>query len=174
MKTLIQTVGSILLLALVALGQTGPRTSTSSAWSKPWGTQSAPMAAVSSNKQAAPNTAQPNAVPPILSTGTQPGHPEGSNPMAVTTTAGPVNLGPGDLIVISVFDSPDLATRVRINSSGEITFPLLGKLLVGGMTPQALQTLIHDRLVSADLVKNPQVAVFVEEYTNQGVLFSAR
>ena len=89
--------------------------------------------------------------------------------MAVTTTAGPVNLGPGDLIDISVFDSPDLNTPVRISSSGEITFPLLGKLLVGGMTPQALQTLIHDRLVSADLVKDPQVAVFVEEYTNQGV-----
>ncbi len=176
MKTLIKIVGSMLLLAIVAVGQTGPQTSNTSAWSKPWGAQSPPSGVMPSDTRATPNAGQPNAsqqsaIPstPSLPTGIPAGHPEGSNPMAVTTTDGPVNLGPGDLIDISVFDSPDLATRVRVGSSGEITFPLLGKLLVGGMTPQAVQNLIRDRLVAADLVKDPQVAVFVEEYTNQGV-----
>ncbi len=130
MKTLIGIVGLILLLALVAVGQTGPQTSTTPAWSKPWSAQPAPSGVVPSDNRATPSAGQPKTLPPTFSlpTGTPAGHPEGNNPMAVTTTAGPVNLGPGDLIDITVFDSPDLATRVRISSNGEITFPLLGKL----------------------------------------------
>jgi polysaccharide export outer membrane protein len=84
-------------------------------------------------------------------------------------TAGPVNLGPGDLIDIGVFNSPELTTRVRVTSEGDITFPLLGKVHLVGMTPADVQGLLHDRLIAADLVKDPQVAVFVAEYANQAV-----
>ncbi len=87
----------------------------------------------------------------------------------MTATAGPVNLGAGDLLDISVFDSPELTTRVRVSSNGEITFPLLGELLVAGMTPEQVQGIIRERLLSGDLMKDPQVAVFVSEYANQTV-----
>jgi polysaccharide export outer membrane protein len=80
-----------------------------------------------------------------------------------------VNLGPGDLLDIALFDLPDLSTQVRVTSDGEITFPLLGKLQVLGMTPLQVQDLIRARLVSGDFVKDPQVAVFVSEYANQSV-----
>jgi polysaccharide export outer membrane protein len=78
-------------------------------------------------------------------------------------------LGPGDLLDISVFDSPDLVARVRVSSEGEISFPLLGKLRASGMTPQEFQDLIRDQLMKRDFVKDPQVAVFVLEYANQVV-----
>ena len=34
-------------------------------------------------------------------------------------------LGPGDIIKITVFDYPDLATEERVSESGSISFPLL-------------------------------------------------
>ena len=92
-----------------------------------------------------------------------------ANPLTTTMTAGPVNLAPGDLLEIGVFDSPELTTRTRVTSGGEISFPLLGKLAVGGLTPQETENLIRDQLVKGDFVKDPQVAVFVAEYANQAV-----
>jgi polysaccharide export outer membrane protein len=89
--------------------------------------------------------------------------------VVTTTTSGPVKLSPGDLIEVGVFDSPELATRARVNSNGEITFPLLGRVHVGGTTPEQTQETIEKQLAEKDFVKSPQVAVFVVEYANQGV-----
>lgn len=91
------------------------------------------------------------------------------NSIVTTTTAGPVKLGPGDLIEITVFDSPELATRARVSSEGAITFPLLGRLHVGGSTPEQVQQTIEHQLATGDFVKNPQVTVFVAEYADQAV-----
>jgi len=89
--------------------------------------------------------------------------------MMATMTSGPVKLGAGDLLDISVFASPELTARVRVTSEGEISFPLLGKLHVSGMMPQEAQDLIRNQLIKGDLVRDPQVAVFVLEYANQVV-----
>ncbi len=166
MKTFVNVICSALLLALVAVAQAAPQTSGTPAWSQSWSPQAvgSGMRPVDSGSK----PAQPNAGLPVVPTSAG-GQSGNNNPMATTATVGPVNLGPGDLVDISIFDSPELATRVRVTSDGEISFPLLGKLHVGGMTPQQVQSLIRDRLVSGDLVKDPQVAVFVAEYTNQGV-----
>ncbi len=89
--------------------------------------------------------------------------------LTMTTTAAPVQLGPGDLLDIAVFDSPELTTHARITSDGEISFPLLGTLHVGGLSPQATQDLIRQSLMKNDFVKDPQVSVFVAEYASQAV-----
>jgi polysaccharide export outer membrane protein len=92
-----------------------------------------------------------------------------ANSVMTSITAEPVNLAPGDLLEISVFDSLELTTHTRVTSQGVISFPLLGKLQVGGLTPQEAQNLIREQLVKGDFVKDPQVAVFVAEYANQAV-----
>lgn len=89
--------------------------------------------------------------------------------LITSATASPMKLGPGDLVEIGVFDSPDLTVRARVNSSGTISFPLLGALAVGGLTPEETQKSIEEQLADKDLVKNPQVSVFVLEYANQAV-----
>ncbi len=91
------------------------------------------------------------------------------NSLVTTTTAGPVTLGPGDLLDIGVFDSPELTARVRVTSDKDVSLPLLGKLYVGGMTPQQVQNRIQEELVRGDFVKEPQVTVFVAEYADQAV-----
>ena len=91
------------------------------------------------------------------------------SPLSMTMTAAPVHLSPGDLLDIGVFDTPELSGRVRVNSEGAITLPLIGALKVGGLTPEQVLDLISRRLKDGDFMLDPQVSVFVDEYANQAV-----
>ena len=53
-----------------------------------------------------------------------------------------------------------------VDEQGDISFPVLGKVAVGGKTRQEVATFLHDRLESRDLIKDPIVTV---EYVNLGV-----
>ncbi|NQT23482.1 MAG: polysaccharide export protein [Candidatus Omnitrophica bacterium] len=68
-----------------------------------------------------------------------------------------------DVLKITVHEHPDLETRTRVTSDGSITFPLLGKLNVVGLTVQELETEIKT-LLEKDYLVSAQVLVFIEEY----------
>lgn len=53
-----------------------------------------------------------------------------------------------------------------VDSSGDITFPVLGKLHIAGMTREELAEYIANELVRRDLVKDPIVTV---EFANTGI-----
>lgn len=53
-----------------------------------------------------------------------------------------------------------------VNSFGEISFPVIGKIHVGGMTREQVAECITEQLISNDLVKDPIVTV---EFANTGV-----
>jgi len=91
------------------------------------------------------------------------------SPLSTTVTAGPVQIGSGDLLEIGVFDTPELAGKVRVNSHGEITLPLIGAIDVGGLSPEQVQDVVASRLKEQNFVKSPQVSVFVTEYASQVV-----
>jgi polysaccharide export outer membrane protein len=78
-----------------------------------------------------------------------------------------VALGPGDLLEISVFDTPELTHRTRVDSDGKITMALIGEIDVRGISPDALEKLIRQKLINGNFVKDPQVSVFVAEYAGQ-------
>ncbi len=163
MKTCPKVAGIILLLAAAGVAQTTKMPDLSSSWSTlPTGVGSV-----------SPNIVTSRQMAPVQLSATLPGGMPSSsaalNSMMTTITSGPVHLGSGDLLEIAVFDSPELTSHVRVTSDGEISFPLLGKLQVGGLTPQELQNLIRQQLIVGDFVKDPQVAVFVVEYANQAV-----
>jgi len=82
-------------------------------------------------------------------------------------TGAPVTLGPGDLIDVSVFDTPELTQRTRVNSDGKISLALIGEIPVRGMSPNALQQLVASKLVEGRFLKDPQVSIFVSEYAGQ-------
>jgi polysaccharide biosynthesis/export protein len=73
-----------------------------------------------------------------------------------------VSLGPGDIIRVSVYGQDDLETVARISSDGSITFPLLGSVSVGGLSVRDAESRIAAELVRRQLVRDPQVTVFVE------------
>jgi len=68
---------------------------------------------------------------------------------------------------MSVYNVPELATKTRVSSNGDIYCALVGYMHVGGMTAEEAQAAIEKRL--ADFVKNPHVSLFVSEYASQGV-----
>jgi polysaccharide export outer membrane protein len=78
-------------------------------------------------------------------------------------------LGPGDLLKITVFNYPDLATDVRISQSGNLTYPLLGQLQVTGLSTRQAETLLTERLTAGGFIRNAQVSVLVVEYQSQKI-----
>ncbi len=77
-------------------------------------------------------------------------------------------LRPLDLLEIRVFQEPDLQKTVRVAADGTIDLPLIGRLEVKGLTIQESQEKIR-ALYDKDYIVNPQVSVFILEYSPQRV-----
>ena len=75
-------------------------------------------------------------------------------------------IGPLDLIDIKVLYSEEVSRSVRVDSRGNISLPLLGIVKAAGLTPYELEQVITNKL-SIDLIQNPQVTVFIKEFTSQ-------
>jgi protein involved in polysaccharide export with SLBB domain len=72
-------------------------------------------------------------------------------------------LGSGDLIIIQVFDEPDMSIETRISDRGTVSYPFLGELSVSGMSALQLEDMVTRRLKGPYLV-NPEVTVSILEY----------
>jgi polysaccharide export outer membrane protein len=80
-------------------------------------------------------------------------------------------IGRQDLLEIKVFDVEELNQLVRVADDGSITMPLLGRLVVDGLTKSGLERRIAD-LLEERFVHDPQVTVFVKEYESKRVAVS--
>ena len=80
--------------------------------------------------------------------------PSGVKPEAV--------LGVGDIIRITVYQNPDLTVEAgRISELGDINFPLIGKVNLGGVTATAGEQKIAKMLRDGGFVLRPQVTIQV-------------
>ncbi len=77
-----------------------------------------------------------------------------------------LQLGVGDLLEMSVYGVPDLTTKTRISSNGEMYCPLIGYTHVAGLTAQEAEELLQTKL--STFLKNPQVSLLVTEYASEG------
>ena len=77
-------------------------------------------------------------------------------------------IGPGDLLELKVFQVEELSQTVRVSEDGSITLPLLGRVMVEGLTQEGVVQKLTE-LLQAKYVKNPQVTIFIKEYKNQQV-----
>jgi polysaccharide export outer membrane protein len=80
-------------------------------------------------------------------------------------------IGRQDLLEISVFDVDELDQTVRVGDDGSITMPLLGRMDVSGLTKTELEQTIAS-LLAERYVRDPQVTVFVKEYTSKQIAVS--
>lgn len=101
--------------------------------------------------------------------------PQGAAPQAavldshVKSDSDPsLRLGAGDLVEMNVYNVPDLATKTRIASDGSIYLPLIAQVYVGGLTIDEARVLIEGRLSEGHFLKDPHVALFVDEYSSEG------
>jgi len=105
--------------------------------------------------------------------------PQDSNPSArqvapksdaVTADGGDsvLRLGTGDLMEVSVYNVPELNTKTRVSSAGDIYLPLVDYVHVAGLTLNEAEAAIEKRLDEGGFIKNPHVHLFVDEYTSAG------
>ena len=83
--------------------------------------------------------------------------------------AADVPLGPGDVVKISVYGSPDLTLETRVSEDGNISYPLIGQVAVGGLSAVAAEKKIATMLESGGYLKQPQVNLIVTALQSQTV-----
>jgi polysaccharide biosynthesis/export protein len=81
----------------------------------------------------------------------------------------PQRLGPGDLLEVSVYNVPELTTKARVGSSGDVYLPLIDYVHVGDLSLEEAQALIQKRLEDGGFVRSAHVTIFVDESASQGV-----
>jgi polysaccharide biosynthesis/export protein len=79
-----------------------------------------------------------------------------------------LRLGVGDLVELGVYNVPELATKTRVGSNGDVYLPLIDYVHVGGLTLEESQALIEKRYSDGGFLKDPHVTLFVDEYASQG------
>jgi polysaccharide export outer membrane protein len=68
-------------------------------------------------------------------------------------------LGVGDVVRITVYQNPDLSVEARVSENGQINFPLIGAVTIGGLSVAQAQALIEKRLRDGAFVLKPQVTI---------------
>jgi polysaccharide export outer membrane protein len=77
-------------------------------------------------------------------------------------------VGAQDVLAITLFDQQDLSGKYTVETDGTFTFPLIGRVTVGGLTMREVEQALRAEL-SKGFFKNPQVSVAVEQYRSQRV-----
>src|SRR5215467_11637533 len=73
-------------------------------------------------------------------------------------------IGRGDILIVEVFEIPELSREVRVSQTGTIGLPLLPvRLFVAGLTELQLQQKVAEVLEANGLVSQPQVLISVKE-----------
>ena len=88
-------------------------------------------------------------------------------------TAGPARsaayvIGPQDQLSIEVFGEEGLTSKYRVDETGSITFPLLGRISAAGISLGEFQDRLRQRLADGYL-RAPQVRVEIDQYRSQSV-----
>jgi polysaccharide biosynthesis/export protein len=78
-------------------------------------------------------------------------------------------IGPGDLISITVFDTPEMNQETRVNDAGVVRLQLIGDLKISGETAAGAAKQIEEALISHNIMKAPQVTVKVKDFATQNV-----
>jgi polysaccharide export outer membrane protein len=80
-----------------------------------------------------------------------------------------VFLGSGDLLAVSVAGAPEYHYEVRISPTGTASLPMLGNVLLAGLSTTQAENVIAKQLQEKGFFNDPQVAVFVKEYATVGI-----
>ena len=78
-------------------------------------------------------------------------------------------VGARDVLVITSYDQPDLTGRFTIETDGSFTYPLIGRVHIGGLTLRAVEELLGKELVAGGFFKDPQITVAIEQYRSQKI-----
>lgn len=104
--------------------------------------------------------------------------PGSSQQGAAPENAAPINtggdqapailIGPGDLLNVVVFETPELSTSVRVNQDGDANLPVLGPVHLAGLSTDQASVALQNAYRGRGLLLNPHVTVSETEFASQG------
>jgi polysaccharide export outer membrane protein len=77
-------------------------------------------------------------------------------------------INPSDVLEVEVLEADNLRRIARVTATGSISLPLIGQIVVAGLTPQEAEERIALRY-SEKYLQNPQVSVMVKEFTTERI-----
>ena len=72
-------------------------------------------------------------------------------------------LGAGDVVRVTVFQSPELSLETRIPETGVVSYPLLGPVTLGGLSISQAERRLASGLLAGKFLKQPQVSILVTQ-----------
>lgn len=82
----------------------------------------------------------------------------------------PRPIGTGDLLVISIYGSPELSRPARVSQEGSIRLPMLKKPVEArGITPAELEQRVAEALAEAGILVDPEVVITIAEYATHPI-----
>lgn len=76
---------------------------------------------------------------------------------------GPIS--PGETVHINVFDAPDFSFITRVSESGDVPFPILGSIHIGGLSSRDAAGMLAKKLKDQNLMQDPEVTITVDSST---------
>ncbi|MBC2596086.1 polysaccharide biosynthesis/export family protein [Ruficoccus amylovorans] len=92
--------------------------------------------------------------------------PLGATGVSAGVVAGNYVLQPLDVVQVDVFQEPELQVQTRLSADGTVSLPLVGELVIGGMTVDNAQKLVT-QAYKGDYLINPHVTILVLQYTER-------
>ena len=77
-------------------------------------------------------------------------------------------IGPKDLLEITVFELPELNQTARVSEDGSISLPLLGRVMIEGLTKEELEKKLAG-LLEEKYLRQARVTIFIKEYQSNRV-----
>ena len=99
---------------------------------------------------------------------TAPDQAAATQPTPVIGIGKEYRVGPNDLLDIEVLNLDNGKRTVRVNAAGFITLPLIGAVMVNGLTQQQVEAQVAT-LYGEKYLQNPQVSVFIKEFTTERI-----
>jgi len=90
------------------------------------------------------------------------GGPQAGAPM-------PAAIGPGDMLEISEYRTPEFRSVVRVSAAGMVTLPLVNEVSLGGLDEENAARAVEAALVRKGMLLHPLVSVVVTEQAGQDV-----
>lgn len=78
-------------------------------------------------------------------------------------------IGPGDEGEMRAYGVPELATHFRVESTGDIYLPLVGRFHIAGLTADAAQAELNKKYEQGGFLHDPHITIYIKEYTTQGI-----
>jgi len=78
-------------------------------------------------------------------------------------------IGPGDLLDVVEFRTPEFHSAVRVSAAGTVTLPMIGDVQVSGMDERGAAHAIEAALVAKGMLLHPRVSVLVTAYAGEDV-----